>query len=124
MIEHIKAVAVYVEDQGQALDFYTQQLGFEVRRNEPMGPRGNWVEVAPPGARTCLVLYPRSLMPSWKVLKPSLLFKCDDVEATCLELAAKGVRITEPPRALGWGTYARFADPDGNEFLLTTPKGG
>jgi predicted enzyme related to lactoylglutathione lyase len=72
MIAHVKAVAVYVEDQGQALDFYTQKLGFEVRRNEPMGPRGNWVE---------------------------------------------------PPRAMGWGTYARFADPDGNEFLLTTPKG-
>jgi predicted enzyme related to lactoylglutathione lyase len=30
--------------------------------------------------------------------------------------------ITGQPRVMGWGIYAKFADPDGNEFLLTTPR--
>src|SRR4051812_34589000 len=119
MIEYIKTVAVYVEDQQRSLDFYTQKLGFEVRRNESMGPRGNWIEVAPVGARSCLVIYPRSLMANWKELKPSVVFQCADVEATCKEFTSRGVQITDGPKEMAWGTYAKFVDPDGNEFLLT-----
>jgi len=122
MIQAIKTVAVYVEDQQKALDFYTQKLGFEVRRRQSLGPQGDWIEVAPSSGQTGLVLYPRALMPAWKELKPSVVFQCDNVEATCKELAAKGVSITGQPRVMGWGIYAKFADLDGNEFLLTTPK--
>jgi predicted enzyme related to lactoylglutathione lyase len=124
MINAVQSVALYVESQQQALEFYTQKLGFDVRRNESMGTRGSWIEVGPPGAETCLVLYPRSLMPNWKELKPSVVFKCDNVHGTCQELAARGVRISEQPREMAWGTYAKFADPDGNEFLLTSPRDG
>jgi predicted enzyme related to lactoylglutathione lyase len=122
VIEHIKTVAVYVEDQERALDFYTRILGFEVRNEVDLGARGRWLELAPPGAETSLVLYSRALMANWRELKPSLVFRCDDVRATCQQLAAKGVRITGPPTEMAWGTYAKFADPDGNEFLLTTPR--
>jgi hypothetical protein len=50
MIANIKTVAVYVSDQTAALRFYTEKLGFEVRRTESMGSDGTWVEVAPRGA--------------------------------------------------------------------------
>ena len=122
MIQAIKNIAVYVADQQKALDFYTQKLGFEVRRRQALGPHGDWIEIAPPGGQTGLVLYPRALMPAWQELKPSVVFQCDNVEATCKELAARGVAITGPPRIMAWGVYAKFADPDGNEFLLTTPR--
>jgi lactoylglutathione lyase len=122
VIEHVKTVAVYVEDQERALDFYTRTLGFELRSDVPLGPRGRWLEVAPPGAQTGLVLYPRALMANWRELKPSFVFRCDDVRATCQQFAANGVRITGPPTEMAWGTFAKFADPDGNEFLLTTPR--
>lgn len=62
-----------------------------------MGLRGNWIEVAPPDAQTCLVLYPRTLMPSWEQVKPSVVFNCDDAHATCEALAAKGVQIYSEP---------------------------
>ena len=48
MITNIRTVAVYVADQDAALRFYTEKLGFEVRNSQPMGPQGNWLEVAPP----------------------------------------------------------------------------
>jgi lactoylglutathione lyase len=123
MISHIKTVGVYVADQAKALDFYSKVLGFEVRVNLSMGPAGNWLEVAPPGAQTGLVVYPRAMMPEWANLKPSVVFTCRDVEAACTALTARGVKFTSPPTKMKWGTFAKFADVDGNEFVLTTQGG-
>ena len=121
MITHIKTVAVYVEDQERALAFYTEKLGFEVRFKAPMGPKAHWIELAPKRAQTCLVIYPRSMMPDWPQLKPSVVFSCDDVEATYQELSARGVTFTEPPRRMAWGIFAKFVDVDENEFIATSP---
>jgi predicted enzyme related to lactoylglutathione lyase len=120
MIGAIKTVGVYVEDQRRAVEFYTEKLGFTVRRQIPMGPDAAWIEVSPPDAETCLVLYPKAMMTNWAELKPSIVFHCDDVEAVCRQLEANGVTITMKPTPLGWGTFAKFVDPDGNEFGMTT----
>jgi lactoylglutathione lyase len=116
----IKTVSVYVEDQERAVAFYVEKLGFEVRRRLPMGPNASWIELAPPGAQTCLVLYPKSMMPTWREQKASVVFHCPDVEAVCRRLEQLEVRITMPPTGLRWGMFAKFADPDGNEFGLTS----
>ncbi len=60
MITHVETVAVYVSDQDRAVGFFVDQLGFELRKDVPMGsaedaPR--WIEVAPPGAETVLALF-------------------------------------------------------------------
>jgi predicted enzyme related to lactoylglutathione lyase len=120
MIGPIKTVGIYVADQQEALDFYTQKLGFTIRRSMPVGPGASWIEVAPPDAQTCLVLYPRAMMQNWQELKPSVVFHCADVNGTCKKLEAAGVSITMPPTPLPWGMFAKFADPDGNEFGLTS----
>jgi predicted enzyme related to lactoylglutathione lyase len=122
MIGAIKTVGIYVEDQQRAVEFYTEKLGFTVRRSLPVGPNANWIEVSPPGAESSLVLYPRSMMENWAELKPSVVFHCSDVEETCRQLEAAGVSITMPPTPLPWGTFAKFADPDGNEFGLTSQE--
>ena len=119
MITNVKTAAVYVSDQEAAVRFYTEKLGFEVRRNEPMGPRGNWLEVAPPGAETRLVIYPREMMEDWERRKPSVVFGCENTEATHQELRQRGVEFTQAPTKMAWGTFAIFVDPDGNEFVLT-----
>lgn len=62
MIKKIATQAVYVTDQLLALKFWTEKLGFEKRTEIDMGNGSSWLEVAPPGAETCLVLYPRKLM--------------------------------------------------------------
>jgi predicted enzyme related to lactoylglutathione lyase len=120
MIGPIKTIGIYVEDQSKAVEFYTEKLGFEVRRSIPMGPGANWVEVAPPGAQSCFVLYPKAMTSNWAELKPSVVFHCPDVEETCRRLKSNGVRITMPPTPLPWGTFAKFLDLDGNEFGLTS----
>jgi lactoylglutathione lyase len=122
MLGPIKTVCAFVEDQQRALEFYTQKLGFELRRKETMGPTANWLEVAPPGAQTSLVLYPKAMMTNWQEMKPAVVFHCADVEATCRQLEANGVRIPMPPTPMAWGVFAKFADPDGNEFGMTSQK--
>lgn len=62
MISHLNTVSIYVEDRDKALDFWTQVVGFIVRRSEAMGPNARWIEVGPREAHTCLVIYPRSMM--------------------------------------------------------------
>ncbi|MFY9554285.1 MAG: VOC family protein [Blastocatellia bacterium] len=93
-------MVIYVADQEKAVEFYTMKLGFEVRRTLPIGPNANWIEVAPPGAQTCLVLYSKSMMTNWAELKPSVVFQCPDVVETCLRLDALGVRIKITPTQL------------------------
>jgi len=119
MLKAIKTQAVYVTNQNASLQFYQKVLGFEVRRWEPLGVAGSWIEVAPPGAETCIVLYPRDLMPDWQQRKPSLVFKCDDVAAAHAELEAKGVQFTQEPHKMALGNFASFVDLDGNEFGLS-----
>lgn len=119
MITNIRTVAVYVADQDAALRFYTEKLGFEVRNSQPMGPQGNWLEVAPPGAETRMVIFPRTMMEDWEQRKPSIVLGCEDTEAAYRELSEKGVVFKETPTKMAWGTFAILVDPDGNEIVLT-----
>jgi lactoylglutathione lyase len=118
MITRIATVAVYVEDQQAALKFWTEQVGFVVHRQEQMTPQASWLEVGPEGAATRVVIYPRAMMPNWQELKASIVFECDDIDRTCQEMKERGVTFVEEPKKMAWGSYARFQDPDGNEFLL------
>jgi predicted enzyme related to lactoylglutathione lyase len=118
MIQKIATAAVYVEDQQQALSFWTEQVGFEVRREMPMGPDARWIEVGPAGATSCLVLYPRSMMGDWAQRKPSIVFECASLQQTFEELRGRGVRFTQEPTAMPWGPFAIFEDTDGNWYGL------
>ena len=62
MIEKIATAAVYVDDQSSAIEFWTQKVGFEIHLEKAMGPYASWVEVGPPEAESCLVIYPKSMI--------------------------------------------------------------
>ena len=123
MITNVKTVAVYVSDQEAALRFYTEKLGFEVRRNEPMGAQGSWLEEAPPGAETRVVIYPRSMMVDWEARKPSIVLGCQDTEAAHRKLSQRGVDFIQKPTKMAWGIFAIFKDLDGNEFVPVAAVG-
>jgi predicted enzyme related to lactoylglutathione lyase len=120
----IQVLSVYVEDQDRALHFYTDTLGFELRRDNPMADGYRWIEVAPQGAETALVLYPRAMEEHWQERKPSLVLHADDVRAVCQALAEAGVEIVMEPQTAPWGVFATIADPDGNRLSIRTPSEG
>lgn len=109
---------MYVEDQQKAKTFWVEKAGFDLIRETPMGPGGSWLEVAPKGAATALVLYPRSMMKGWEAMKPSLVFECDDIDATYERMTGGGVKFEGAPQQMQWGKYAQFYDEEGNMYVL------
>lgn len=118
MIRRIATVAVYVEDQQKAKQFWTEKVGLDVVTEHPMGPNVFWLEVAPEGAQTALVLYPKAMMKDAGEKKPSIVFECDDVFAAYEAMKEKGVEFLSEPQQMQWGTFVQFKDEDGNEFVL------
>src|SRR5258708_37792669 len=56
MFTKIGTISVGVSDQDKALDFYVNKLGFEKIDDQPMSETERWLEVAPPGAQTHIML--------------------------------------------------------------------
>ena len=55
-ITHLQLFSLPVADQDRSREFYVDVLGFDLVRDNPMGPGQRWVQVAPKGARTSITL--------------------------------------------------------------------
>jgi catechol 2,3-dioxygenase-like lactoylglutathione lyase family enzyme len=118
----IHVTSVLVDDQRKALDFYTNTLGFRVKRDIPLGD-ASWLTVVSPEQPdgTELLLEPSS-HPAVKPFKDALVedgipftsFAVDDVQAEFDRLRSKGVRFTQEPTVMGDVTTAVFDDTCGN----------
>jgi lactoylglutathione lyase len=100
------------------VDFWTNRVGLEIRTRRSLGPVGSWIEIAPPGAESCLVLYTKALLPDWGQRKPSIVFECDDVAAAVAIMKARGVTFSQEPKMMQWGPFAAFLDSEGREHGL------
>lgn len=121
MITKVNTVSLYVADQERALRFYVDVLGFEVRTDATMGPMGRWLEVAPPGGQTTLVLADAAAFGKQDRIGSSadLTFRCDDVYALHKSLTEKGLDVPEPEKQ-DWGTFVHVTDPDGHTFVVSS----
>ena len=119
MITHLKFAGIPTRDQAAALKFWTEKVGFTVATDQPMGDQ-RWIELATPKGPTGLVLF----TPPGHEDRVGTFFNgslaCDDVEATYRQMSARGVEFTSAPQKQPWGTFAKFKDPDGNEFVLSS----
>jgi predicted enzyme related to lactoylglutathione lyase len=117
MITHLKFASVPCCDQAAALKFWTEQIGFRVITDQPMGDQ-RWIELGIHTSQTELVLFTQ---PGHENRIGSFFngsFACDDVDATWRQLTARGVEFRGPPEKQPWGTFAVFKDLEGNEFVL------
>ncbi|MFD0695156.1 VOC family protein [Paenibacillus sp. GCM10027628] len=121
MFNKIATVTVYVDNQEESAKFWEEKIGFEVQKKNPMGPNAFWMELSPPGAASCITLYPKSMMENWNETKVGIVFQTDDIREAYAKLQANGVDIDEP-KELGFGIFTQFRDPDGNEFGLRQHK--
>jgi predicted enzyme related to lactoylglutathione lyase len=131
----LSTAQLWVHDQDEALAFYTQKLGMEIRQDVTMPEMGNfrWLTVGPPTQPDIsIVLMPipgppvmdaqtgeqvRTLMA--KGFAGTVFFTTDDVRADCEELKRRGVEFTEEPEERPYGIDSGFRDPSGNSFRLT-----
>jgi catechol 2,3-dioxygenase-like lactoylglutathione lyase family enzyme len=116
-ITHIDVVSMPVSDQERARDFYVGTLGFELLRQNEMGPEARWIQVVPKGGQASITLV------TWFDTMPAgslqgLVLHTDDLEGEVASLIEKGVDIPGGVQDADWGRYAVFADPDGNRLVL------
>jgi predicted enzyme related to lactoylglutathione lyase len=120
MIKQVKFVSIPTRDQDRALAFWTEQVGFRVGTDQPMGDGQRWIELSIPGAETGVVLFTPEGQEDRVGTFFNGSFACDDVDYSYRQMQAKGVAFEGPPEKQPWGTFAKFRDPDGNVFVLSS----
>ena len=126
---------LWVHDQDEALAFYTDKLGWEVRSDVTLPEMGDfrWLTVGPVGQQDFSVVL--MAVPGQPVMEPetreqvlalaakgfagTVFLTTDDCRASYEELKARGVEFSEEPEERPYGIDAGFHDPSGNSFRLT-----
>ena len=134
MLKQLTNVQVWVHDQDEALAFYTDKLGLELRDDVTVPELGNfrWLTVGVPGqpdVAVTLMAIPGppvfddetreqivALMS--KGAYGALFFNTDDCRATYEELKDLGVEFQQEPTEQPYGIDAGFRDPSGNQMRM------
>src|SRR6476620_11165154 len=134
----ISTAQVWVHDQDEALAFYTQKLGMEVRADVTIPELGDfrWLTVAPPGEDdVAIVLMAIPGPPVFqeetaeqvrtvlaKGVSSAIFLTTEDCQASYEELKALGVEFTDEPTERPYGIDCGFRDPSGNAIRLTQTR--
>ena len=123
----IKITSVYVDDQEQALRFYTEVLGFAKKADFSNGPY-RWLTVASPedldGTELQLALNGNPAAKAYQQAifqqgQPAAMFYTDDVKGDYERIKARGAEFTMPPTGVTASTIAMLNDTCGNLIQLT-----
>ena len=120
----IGLTSVPIGDYDQALAFYTGVLGFEKKRDIPLGDGARWLTVVSPDDPdgTELLLEPNAEYPEMKALKQALVrdgipftaFQVEDIQTEYARLKDLGVQFAMEPTNMGMTTVAVLDDTCGN----------
>lgn len=138
MIKGLAISTVWVLDQDQAKEFYTEKLGLEVRSDITMGEGGpRWLTVGakdqPDVQLTLMVpgandMDHESAEAMRKLISKGMLgagvLSTDDVWGDYERLKARGVEFLQEPQERPYGTEALFRDDSGNWFSFTQTREG
>jgi predicted enzyme related to lactoylglutathione lyase len=127
----ITAIGIVVKNQADALDFYTNKVGFEKKTDNTAG-NYRYVTVGPRGQDLELALTPmassdpNSGTRNWKPgTSPPVVMQTDDCRGLYDKMKSRGVPFIQELKEYPWGISATFTDPDGNIFSINQlPKKG
>ena len=123
----IKLTSIFVDDQGKALKFYTEVLGF-VKRSDITAGNYRWLTVVSLEEQdgTQLLLEPND-NPAAKSYQesifeqgiPAAMFFVDDIQKEYQRLERLGVKFTMEPTKTPGSTIVVFDDTCGNLIQIT-----
>jgi len=130
----IATAQLWVHDQDEALAFYTEKLGFQVRSDVTMAEMGNfrWLTVSPAGQEDVTIVLMAIPGPpvfeeetaqavrdlTAKGAAGTVFLITDDVYAEYEQLKARGVEFVDAPEERAYGIDSSFRDPSGNHFRM------
>jgi lactoylglutathione lyase len=127
MLNGYAYITVLVNDQDEAIKFYQETLGLELRMDVPFSPEVRWVTVAPHET-----FYPEiSLVKASSEAQKNAVGKqtgdyvafvltTDNVDESHAEFKAKGVNVGELVN-VPWGREFEIKDPSGNAITILQP---
>jgi predicted enzyme related to lactoylglutathione lyase len=134
-IMRIASAQLWVHDQEEALAFYTEKVGMEIKSDVTMPELGDfrWLTVGPPGQDEVAIVL--MAIPGPPVFEPdtvqeiksvmakgvagTVFLTTEDCRADFEELKGRGVEFVEEPEERPYGIDAGFRDPSGNHLRLT-----
>ncbi|XRQ03875.1 VOC family protein [Actinomadura welshii] len=124
-------VTIVVDDYDDAIEFFTDALGFELVEDSPSltndGRPKRWVVVQPPGGETGILLAradgarQSAVIGNQAAGRVGFFLHTDDFDAACEHMTSAGVEFVRPPRTESYGRVAVFLDVAGNRWDLLGP---
>jgi uncharacterized glyoxalase superfamily protein PhnB len=126
---------LWVHDQEEALAFWTEKVGMEVRADVTLAEMDDfrWLTVGPPGQEDVSIVL--MAIPGAPVMDEetgnqvrelvskgfagTVFLTTDDCQGSYEELKARGVEFSEAPEERPYGIDSGFHDPSGNSIRLT-----
>jgi predicted enzyme related to lactoylglutathione lyase len=131
----ISTTQLWVHDQEEALAFYTEKVGMELRSDVTVPELGNfrWLTVGPAGQPDIAIVLMEIPGPPMmdaataeqvgdlmaKGFAGTVFLTTDDVHTSYEELKGRGVEFSEEPEQRPYGIDSGFRDPSGNSIRLT-----
>ncbi|CAM1343743.1 VOC family protein [Tenacibaculum amylolyticum] len=125
----VTLISIPVQDQQKALQFYTEKLGFIIKKDAPLDGGNRWITLVSPewqdGPELLLEPAPLHFEPS-KIYQEALMkagipytqFDVDNVEAEYERLIKLNVDFSVKPTEMGTLKFAVFNDTCGNNIQI------
>jgi catechol 2,3-dioxygenase-like lactoylglutathione lyase family enzyme len=127
LTQHIALFAIVVADYDEAIAFYRDKIGFELREDTDLGGGQRWVVVGPPGAATAVLLArgvgerQTASVGAQAGGRVGFFLYTDDFARDFAAMAARGVTFVRPPKQEPYGIVAVWEDLYGNLWDLLQP---
>lgn len=117
---------LYVNNQDEAVEFWTEKVGFSVISEENNGQGMRWIEIAPTkGAQTSIILHNKDFVakmsPGLNLGTPSLMFFSENIDELRSDLSNKNIKVGEIVN-IPSGRVFNFADNEDNYFAVMENK--
>lgn len=129
MNQHIAHIALVVKDYDEAINFYCNQLGFELIEDTVMSATKRWVMVKPKGEGSCSLLLAKaageeqeSRIGNQTGGRVFLFLYTDDFWRDYKNYSSKEIAFVREPKEEDYGTVAVFKDLYGNLWDLIETK--
>jgi catechol 2,3-dioxygenase-like lactoylglutathione lyase family enzyme len=128
MKQRLAQIAIVVKDYDEAIDFYTQKLGFELLEDTILSETKRWVRIAPPGSKECCLLLAKAANEQQQNSvgnqtggRVFLFLHTDDIRRDYDRYTKHNIHFVREPVKEEYGTVAVFEDLYGNLWDLIEP---